>query len=119
MIKGRVNQNREPIIFIEIAGKKLTAIIDTGFNGDAELPNNLLSHLTASFAGEVTSILAGGYTAKESMYHVDFPFDGTVHKIEAAFALTETILIGTRLLKDYKLEIDFVKKTVLLERQID
>lgn len=46
---------------------------------------------------------------------VDFPFDGTV-TAEATFVPGQEILIGTRLLSRYRLEVNFVQRTVLLER---
>jgi hypothetical protein len=47
---------------------------------------------------------------------VDFPFDDEVVTVEATFAPVGEILIGTRLLRNYRLEIDFATGTVLLER---
>lgn len=37
-------------------------------------------------------------------------------KVLATFAPGREILVGTRLLRDYRLEIDFVARTLLLER---
>jgi hypothetical protein len=47
---------------------------------------------------------------------VDFPFDGGTLRVNATFAQVSEILIGTRLLRDYRLEIDFPARTVQLER---
>jgi predicted aspartyl protease len=54
----------------------LQAIIDTGFNGDLELPERLRSSLHAQFVGRVTSLLAANQRVEEDVFLVDFPFDG-------------------------------------------
>ena len=53
---------------------------------------------------------------EEYLYLVDFPFDGRVVQAEATFVSGNRILIGTRLLREYSLQINFVNKTVHLER---
>jgi hypothetical protein len=49
---------------------------------------------------------------------VEFPFDGEVLAAEATFVPDDSILIGTGLMSQYRLTIDFVAGTVLLERLI-
>ena len=41
------------------------ATIDTGFNGDLELPESLRKSLNAHYVGQATSALAGGQTIEE------------------------------------------------------
>jgi hypothetical protein len=53
---------------------------------------------------------------REDLYLVDFPFDSQSMTALASFAPVRDILIGTRLLRDYRLEIDFPARTVRLER---
>ena len=43
MITGIVSDDFAPTIEIELAGKRWNALIDTGFNGDLELPLALQS----------------------------------------------------------------------------
>jgi len=47
---------------------------------------------------------------------VDFPFDGETLRIQATFAPEAEVLIGTNLLRPYRIEIDFVRATVLLAK---
>ena len=51
------------------------------------------------------------------MYLVEFPFDGQTVQAEATFVSGSHILIGTHLLREYSLQINFVSKTVQLERK--
>ncbi len=116
MIHGMVSADEVPTITLSIAGQNLTATIDTGFNGDLELPEVLRDALNARYVGRMVSALAGGQTIEEDVHLVDFPFDGRVMQAEATFVAGHQILIGTHLLRDYRLQIDFVSQTVELER---
>ena len=79
-------------------------------------PEILREALNPQYIGEVTSVLAGGQTIKEELYQINFFFDHRVVPAEATFVIDSDILIGTRLLQEYRLQIDFVMKTVILER---
>ena len=105
-----------PLVYLPVHGQTWLAIIDTGFNGALELPERLRPLLPHSYAGLVSSVLAGGHRLREESYRVEFPFDGETIRPHATFAPVNEILIGTRLLRDYRLEIDFPARTVRLER---
>ena len=109
MLSGTVSVDGVPTITLFIAEQDLTSTIDTGFNGDLELPEFLQKALNSRFVGRAISALAGGQTIEEDVYLVDFPFDGRV-------VAGHDILIGTRLLREYRLQINFVSQTVELER---
>ncbi|HUY34679.1 MAG TPA: hypothetical protein VMV69_18180 [Pirellulales bacterium] len=100
---------------MEFAGQRWQAIIDTGFNGELELPDRLRSHLNAQFVGRATSLLAANQRIEEDVYLVDFPFDGQMVRAQATFVDGDEILIGTRMLRDHRLQIDFPAETVSIE----
>ena len=50
------------------------------------------------------------------MFIVDFPFDGEVNAADVSFVDGDEILVGTAMLRGYRLEGDFVARTVNLER---
>ena len=117
MIQGVVSQQGVPTILLPIANQQWPATIDTGFNGDLELPAALLTSVNiVGYIGLTEFVLAGGQTVKETVYLVEFPFDGEVIEAEATFVADSQILIGTRLLRDYRLQVNFVTRTVELER---
>ncbi len=116
MLRGMVSVEGVPTITLFIAERHLAATIDTGFNGDLELPEFLQKALTSRFVGRAISALAGGQTIEEDVYLVEFPFDGRVVVAETTFVAGQDILIGTRLLREYRLQINFVSQTVELER---
>ena len=117
MIRGIVSAAGVPTITLTVAGRDWPATIDTGFNGDLELPENLREAFDARYVGRATAALAGGQSVEEDVFIVEFPFDGQKVRAEVSFVSDSRILIGTHLLREYSLQIDFMNKTVLLERQ--
>ena len=116
MIDGTVSADGVPTISLSVASQDWLATIDTGFNGDLELPESLRNSLNARYVGQATSALAGGQTIEEAVYLVDFPFDGKVVHAEATFVDGHQILIGTHLLREHCLQVNFVLQTVELEK---
>jgi predicted aspartyl protease len=116
LIAGAVNADGVPVVILPVAGQTWPATIDTGFNGYLELPDALRSSANPRFIGRIYSFLAGGQTIVEDGYLVDFPFDGQTVRAETTFVTGGGVLIGTRLLRDYRLEINFVAGTVVLEK---
>jgi len=53
---------------------------------------------------------------QEDAFLVDFPFDGQTVGAQATFVSGDEILIGTRMLRDYRLRIDFPGQTVVIEK---
>ena len=116
MMYGTVSDIGVPTIILPIVGQEWSATIDTGFNGDLELPEVLRNVLKPQYVGRVTSSLAGGQTIEEDVYLVDFPFDSQIIQARATFVVDSDILIRTRLLQEYRLQIDFVRRAVVLEK---
>ena len=116
MIAGVTTDDGVPAIDVEVGGERWQAIIDTGFNGELELPERMRRHVNAQFVGRLTSLLAANQQIEEDVYLVDFPFDGQVVRAQATFVNGDETLIGTQLLQDYRLQIDFPAKTVAIEK---
>lgn len=116
MIEGVVSDHGVPTVAVEVDGRIWQAIIDTGFNGELELPNQLRRQVNAEFVGRATSLLAANQRIEEDVFLVDFPFDGRLVRAQATFVDGSEILIGTRLLRDYCLTVDFRSGAVLIDR---
>jgi predicted aspartyl protease len=117
VIAGHVSDDGVPIITIPIAGRNWPAVIDTGFNGDLELPIELQGKLNDQEVGRLRSTLAGGQVIEENAFSVDFPFDGQVIRAVATFVADSPFLIGTNLLREYELEVRFASRVLRLERE--
>ena len=116
MTDGIITEDGVPAIVVDVGSQRSRAIIDTGFNGELELPERLRSHVNAQFVGRATSLLAANQRIEEDVFLVDFPFDGRTVRVQATFVDGEEILIGTRMLRDYRLRIDFPARTVAIEK---
>jgi hypothetical protein len=97
VIAGHVSEDGVPVITIIIAGQSWPAIVDTGFNGDLELPLALQGQLNDQPVGRLKSALAGGPVIEEDANSVDFPFDDQLVQSVATFVPDSQILIGTNL----------------------
>jgi predicted aspartyl protease len=115
LIAGSVTDG-VPTIEVRVGGQLWQSTIDTGFNGQLELPEQLRGHVNAQLVGRTTSLLAANQRIEEDLYLVDFPFDGRVIRAQATFSDSATLLIGTGLLAEYCLGIDFPARTVTLDR---
>ena len=116
MIHGIVTEDGVPAIDVDLGNQPWQAIIDTGFNGELELPDQLRSHVNPQFVGRATSLLAANQRIEEDVYLVDFPFDGGIVRVQATFVNGDEILIGTRMLRDYRLHVDFPAQTAVVEK---
>ena len=117
MIQGSVSNDGVPTIVLSVAGRDWLAVVDTGFSGDLELPEQLRDPLHAQFKGQTLSLLAGGQSVIEDAYTVSIEFDGHIVQAEATFVPAQEILVGTSLLRAYRLEVDFPAQTVELMRR--
>ena len=115
MIAGTVGTDGVPVIPLQIGDRQWRAVIDTGFNGDLELPEALRSDLNARFIGRTRFLLAAGHSAVEDTFLVNFPFDGETVLAEATFRAGAEIRVGTGMLKQHRLEIHFPNRTVTLQ----
>lgn len=117
-MRGTVTEERVPVVELIVDGREWRAVIDTGFNGYLELPESLRAVVKAKFIGHPESALAAGQTIVEENYTVEFPLDGETIEVEATFAPGDDILIGTSLLKNHRLEIDFRERFVVIDKSV-
>jgi predicted aspartyl protease len=116
MIEGWVDDDGVPWVEMEIAGRRWVALVDTGYNGFVDLPVQLRSQLDPLYIGRGQAELAGGFVVEEQQFVADVPFDGTSILAEVTCVAGDEILLGTALLSEHRLEIDFPARTVCLER---
>jgi predicted aspartyl protease len=112
---GVVDSRGTPVVRLPIVGRELTAVIDTGFDGFVLIPAVLASEFKCRLLGDAELTLSGGQIVRQKMFALDFPFDGEVIPVRAFFAPVQELQIGTQLLARYRIEINFVERTVLLE----
>ncbi len=116
MIRGNVTAGFQPLVELEIAGRRWTGLVDTGFNGWLELPYSIGPEVSPRLVGRKRALLASAQSVVEDVYAVEFPFDGRVVMAEATFTSDPVILMGCRLLSAHRLNIEFPARTFIIER---
>ena len=116
MIEGFVTDEDVPEIIMVIAGREWQTIVDTGFNGFLELPQELEANLELIDAGPVESLLASNQVIIEPSYDVEVIFDGNPILANVTFCESESVLLGTKMLKEHRLEIDFPNQSLRISR---
>ena len=117
MIEGEVTEDYIPQIVLTVGGRDWIAVVDTGFNGDLELPRSLKDVIDAESIGDSRSELAGGQWVFEEWVETLIEFDGRSVNAAVTFLDSGEGLIGARLLREHHLGIDFPAGTVRLERR--
>ena len=100
-----------PTALIDVIGSRrsieLTAIVDTGFDGDVCLPTRQAVLLGLELVAELPVELADGRRTDELVFAGSARFLEETHDVEIMLTTSEDALIGTRLLNRYALAIDF------------
>jgi len=120
MIIGFVNESDEPVVEVKLdLGKEkriVNAVIDTGFNGYISVPKKLIDRSDWDFLGIEEYELASGELMRERVFLGRIEI-GTEKLV--AFILSSNssdALIGTKLLKNRVLTINFADKTLKIEK---
>jgi clan AA aspartic protease len=112
MMQGYVNQQQEAVLAIAVKGdsnlKSVDAIIDTGFNGFLSLPTSIIVELDLMWSYSDIATLGDGSETLFDIYAAQIIWNGQYQKIEVNAAEAEPLL-GMRMLKGYRLQIDAVE----------
>ena len=85
----------------------ITAIVDTGFDGDLCLPTRHAVQLGLELIGEQHIELADGTQRYELVFAGSVRLFGETRTVEIMLTKSEDALLGTRLLDHYRVSIDF------------
>ena len=105
-----------PKVKIAVGGSRMQveveALIDTGFNGYIILPSLIATRLGLELTSVTWVELADGSVIRNSVFSGHTTFGGQSQEVEIMMTDSDEALIGTALLSNYKLTIDFVNRTV-------
>ena len=111
MLTGRVNRQGEPVISIQLILRnrpaRFTAIIDTGFNGYLSVPRRLLIRSKWLAIGTEKFEIATGALVEQEIFLGEIIFDGHRGPVYSVASDAQDILIGTKLLRDKTLVVNF------------
>jgi clan AA aspartic protease len=110
----------KPLARIEVIGSRtslhLSAIIDTGFDGDLSVPTDIAIALGLELRTKRKYTLADGSVHSELAFAGKVRFLGEDREIEILLTDLDVPLIGTALLEDCRLTVDFANETVELKK---
>ncbi|MEM9214395.1 MAG: clan AA aspartic protease [Cyanobacteria bacterium P01_F01_bin.150] len=121
MMQGYVNKNYEAVISVTLKNganlKSVNAVIDTGFTGFLSLPSSMIAELGLSWKYRDRGTLGDGSETLFDVYDAQVIWDGQYQQIEVNAAETDPLL-GMRLLKGYRLQLDTVVDGLVLIRSL-
>lgn len=118
MIGGRIQPDGRAIVEIAVAGRTFDAVIDTGFDGGVSLPDSLALILNLPVLSHARYQLGDGSIVVVPIHEAAIELGGVDHSVEAVFSTADEVLLGTLLLKGYRLVIDYPAGTVSLDRPV-
>lgn len=85
MIVGKITDNQEAIIELEIIGlnwrEKIEVVVDTGFDGHLTLPSDSINRLGLRRAGRRYAILGDGNTVALELYRTKVLWHGEEREV--------------------------------------
>ncbi|MGA2620653.1 MAG: clan AA aspartic protease [Thermoguttaceae bacterium] len=120
-MNGIVDESMRALVDVSVAAAKdaqkqvLTAWIDTAFNGGLVIPRQHVERLGLKQASTTRAILADGRSVELETFTCHLEWFGEVYRTQAVSNDGEFPLLGTLLLADRKLTIDYRTKTVTLD----
>ena len=112
MITGRVTPSPELQVSVRLRGPggndtAEDAVIDTGFDGQLLLPDNVIGYLNLNFVRVSKLRLVDGSIGNAALYEADIEWNGVWRSL-IAWGLGKQVLIGMKLLTGYRLTADIV-----------
>jgi clan AA aspartic protease len=120
-VKGKVDDKLRALISVPVAATRqgdrveLTAWIDTAFNGGLVIPRKHIEALHLVLESSAEAILADGQVVELETYACFLDWFGATYETQIAASDSEVSLLGTQLLDQHKLDVDYKARTVSLQ----
>jgi len=121
-IHGHVDFSRlAPVVDIKLVSGKngeieLAAIIDTGYNGEVILSENKIHEMGLEFLGTIDTELADGEIVELELFRGRIKWFDTIREIAIGASQSDDVLLGTLLLADCELYVNFKEGSVRIEQ---
>ena len=112
-MNGRVDNHGRALVFVSVqtanaeGSHEVEAWIDTGFNGDLVLPQQLIDNLSLPQSGTVKAILADGSELALKRYTCQIDWFDETRELEVVANEGEYPLLGVGLLMGYDLHVSY------------
>ena len=115
---GRVLESGEACVFVEFlpSRKSIEFVIDTGFYGTLSLPESLASELNLQIENEVEIEVFGSQKLICGITTTEVFWLGEKRKIEILINYGEDVLLGTEMLRDCVLRINYRNKRLTIRK---
>ena len=120
-MNGIVDKSMRALLDVSVAAAKgakrqvITVWIDTAFNGGLAIPRQHIERLGLKQASTTRAILADGRPVDLETFTCHLEWFGDEYRTQVVATDGEFPLLGTLLLADRKLTIDYKTKTVVLD----
>ena len=120
-MKGIVDESLRALLKLPVratdagAEQELTVWLDTAFNGSLAIPRQQIHQLALKQASTTQAILANGQAVDLETFTCYLSWFGNQYRTQVVANDGDCALLGTMLLADRKLTIDYPERTVLLE----
>jgi len=120
MILGRLGKDLEPTVPLILHGgraQRIAAVLDTGFSDYVCLSRANQRSMSLRPVGRMPYELADGSLVDEDVFLGEVTFDGRRQRVLVTLTNSADSLVGTALLRDCQLRIDFVRGRVEVHRE--
>lgn len=115
--KGLVNENLEAVLSVRLTnGAVIECVLDTGFNGSLLLPREFVEANSMLFAGREEIVLVEEISAEIDTAIAEAVWLNETFSIRVLVSETNEALIGTQMLINSILEIDYINSTVKITK---
>lgn len=114
-IDGSVNPQNEPVLKLDVGPLSTELLVDTGFDGGLILPNNVATQLDLTYEGLEDYDSVSGERIVAKAYSIEIDWLGK--RVRVSVIVSPKIneaLLGSQMLKDCRLTIDYGYRTVTI-----
>ena len=112
-LKGQF-EGRIPFAFIELLGRTVKVLVDTGYDGHLMLPQDLIDSLNLTYLADTKYQTADGNVAYGSTYLAELAWFGRKEAIEVDSTMGSFALLGMGLLYGCRLEMEPAKNLLVI-----
>ena len=112
-MKGTVNERGQSLIEVEVratpnvAGRTVSAWVDTAFNGELVLPRKTIEQLGLSKSAEIGAGLADGIVRTLEAFRAWILWFGKIREVEVVGSPGRTALLGVGLMLGHDLHVSY------------
>jgi len=119
ILKGRIDEKNQLWVSITVAGQHnqetISALVDTGFTGELQLPLKIAVPLGLRLEGVGTFELADGSKIKQMLFSASISWGTKTRLVTVNVVDSDTALLGSGLLYGYFMLVDFEKKQLIIK----